>query len=68
MTEERHAAKLAEVDDLINNPDMPLCPARIWQLMEEISVAGDHGVADVPAKNRCAAVSERAISETMLNP
>ena len=29
MTEESYEQKLAEVDDLINHPDMPLCPSRI---------------------------------------
>ena len=37
MTEGRYTEKLAEVDHLINDPSMPLCPTRIWQLMEEIS-------------------------------
>ena len=37
MTDESYEQKLAELDDLINNPNVPLCPARIWQLMGEIS-------------------------------
>jgi hypothetical protein len=49
MTEERYAAKLAEVDDLINNPDMPLCPARIRQLMKEIS---EHAETEVNSARR----------------
>jgi hypothetical protein len=49
MIEERYEQKLAEVDDLINDPDMPLCPARIWQLMEEIS---GHAEADADHDRR----------------
>ena len=37
MTNESYERKLAELDDLINDPNMPLYPARIWQLMGEIS-------------------------------
>jgi hypothetical protein len=37
MTDESYEQKLAELDDLINDPNTPLCPARIWQLMGEIS-------------------------------
>jgi hypothetical protein len=37
MTHENYERKLAELDDLINDPNMPLCPSRIWALMGEIS-------------------------------
>jgi hypothetical protein len=37
VTDENYERKLAELDDLINDPNMPLCPSRIWQLMGEIS-------------------------------
>jgi hypothetical protein len=37
MTNESYEQKLAELDDLINDPNMPFCPARIWQLTTEIS-------------------------------
>jgi hypothetical protein len=37
VTDENYEQKLAELDDLINDPNMPLCPSRIWQLMGEIS-------------------------------
>jgi hypothetical protein len=37
MTDERYEQRLAELDNLINDPTTPLCPARIWQLMDEIS-------------------------------
>jgi hypothetical protein len=35
MTEESYEQKLAEVDNFINDPNRPLCPARIWQLVGE---------------------------------
>ena len=37
MTDENYERKLAELDDLINNPNMPLSPSRIWQILGEIS-------------------------------
>ena len=37
MTDENYERKLAELDELINNPNMPLWPSRIWQLIGEIS-------------------------------
>jgi hypothetical protein len=37
MTDESYERKLAELDGLINDPNLPLCPSRIWQLMGEIS-------------------------------
>ena len=40
MTDEAYEQKLAELDDLINDPAMPLYPYRIWQLMGEISRHG----------------------------
>jgi uncharacterized protein (UPF0147 family) len=37
VTDENYERKLAELDDLLNDPNMPLYPSRIWQLMGEIS-------------------------------
>jgi hypothetical protein len=37
MTDESYERKLAELDSLINDPNMPLSPGRIWELMGEIS-------------------------------
>lgn len=37
MTNESYERRLAELDDLINDPNLPLCAGRIWQLMGEIS-------------------------------
>ena len=37
MTDESYQRKFAELDSLLNDPNMPLSPARIWELMGEIS-------------------------------
>lgn len=37
MTEEEYARKLAELDRLLNDPDVPMQPARIWSLLAELS-------------------------------
>ena len=37
MTEE-HAAKLEEVERLLNDPEVPMEPARVWSLLAEIAV------------------------------
>jgi hypothetical protein len=50
MTDESYELKLAELDDLINDPGMPLYPARIWQLMGEIS--GHVGVTNLDQERR----------------
>jgi hypothetical protein len=37
MTEEQYARKLNELDRLLNDPDVPMQPARIWSLLAELS-------------------------------
>ncbi len=37
MTDESYERKVAELDDLLNDPNMPFYPARVWQLLGEIS-------------------------------
>jgi len=37
MTDEDYLRKLGEVDRVLNNPDVPIQPALIWQLLAEIS-------------------------------
>jgi len=37
MTDEDYARKLDELDRLLNDPDVPMQPARIWSLLGEIS-------------------------------
>jgi hypothetical protein len=37
MTETEYARKLDELDRLLNDPDVPIEPSRIWSLLAEIS-------------------------------
>jgi hypothetical protein len=37
MTEDDYARKLDELDRLLNDPDVPMQPARIWSLLAELS-------------------------------
>jgi hypothetical protein len=37
MTEIEHAHKLAELERLLNDPDVQMEPARVWSLLAEIS-------------------------------
>ncbi len=38
MTDTDQAAKLEELDRLLNDPDVPMQPARVWSLLAEIAV------------------------------
>ena len=37
MTEDDYARKLNELDTLLNDPDVPMDPSRIWSLLAELS-------------------------------
>jgi hypothetical protein len=37
MTQDDAARKLDELDSLLNDPDVPLDPARVWALLAEVS-------------------------------
>ncbi len=37
MTEAEYAGKLDELDRLLNDPDVPMKPARVWSLLAEIA-------------------------------
>ena len=37
MSELDDAAKLAELDRILNDPDVPMEPARVWALLAEIA-------------------------------
>lgn len=37
MSANDYAAKLNELEQLLNNPDIPMSPARVWSLLAEIS-------------------------------
>jgi hypothetical protein len=45
MTETEYARKLDELDRLLNDPDVPMEPAKIWSLLAEIAkrdMSGGH--------------------------
>jgi hypothetical protein len=37
MTEAEYARKLDELDRLLNDPDVPMEPARVWSLLAELA-------------------------------
>ncbi len=37
MTDGDEAAKLDELDRILNDPDVPMEPARVWALLAEIA-------------------------------
>ncbi len=37
MTQDDYARKLDELDSLLNNPDVPMDPARVWSLLADLS-------------------------------
>jgi hypothetical protein len=37
MTEAEYARKLNELDRLLNDPDVPIEPSRVWSLLVEIA-------------------------------
>ena len=37
MTDQEYARKLDELDRLLNDPDVPMQPDRVWSLLAEIS-------------------------------
>ena len=37
MTESDYEAKLAELERLLNDPDVPMEPARVWSLLSEVT-------------------------------
>jgi hypothetical protein len=37
VTDAEYARKLDELDRLLNDPDVPMEPARVWSLMAEIA-------------------------------
>jgi hypothetical protein len=45
MTETEYARKLDELDRLLNDPDVPMEPAKVWSLLAEIAkrdMSGGH--------------------------
>ncbi len=48
LSESEYNARLDELDRILNDPEVPMEPARVWSLLAEIagretSVPGEHG-------------------------
>ena len=58
MTERDFESKLVELDRLLNDPDLPMEPARVWALLAE--VASRDIVALAPHASRSEKMGARA--------
>ncbi len=47
-THDDYARKLDELDRLLNDPDVPMRPALIWCLVEEVSAQGRRDGQQIP--------------------
>jgi len=47
MTEIEYTRKLDELDRLLNDPDVPMEPAKVWSLLAEISARAPLPAASV---------------------
>lgn len=43
MSETEYDSKLAQLDRLLNDPDVKMEPALVWSLLEELSVSDGRG-------------------------
>lgn len=59
MTDLDYARKLEELDRLLNDPDVPMQPERVWSLLAEIS-EHDIETSTVPAASVSLAGSSAA--------
>jgi hypothetical protein len=48
MTDAEYARKLEELDRLLNDPDVPMQPERIWALLADLSHRDLHLGASAP--------------------
>jgi hypothetical protein len=39
MTDPEYASRIDEIDRLLNDPDVPMQPARVWSLLDELRAA-----------------------------
>ncbi len=46
MTESDYRTKLDELDRLLNDPDVPMEPGRVWSLLAELSRPDGTGAGD----------------------
>jgi hypothetical protein len=57
MTENEYARKLDELERLLNDPDVPMDPSRIWSLLADIS-RGDHALPPMDAGGASAGTAD----------
>ncbi len=57
MTETEYAKKLEELDRQLNDPDIPMDPARVWALLDELHCreSDSDGGAVLPGHQWCRA-------------
>jgi hypothetical protein len=48
MTDDEYARKLDQLDRLLNDPDVPMEPAKVWSLLAEIAQRDIGGVRTAP--------------------
>ena len=46
MTETDYARKLDELDRILNDPEVPMEPDRVWSLLAEVSCRGETPLPD----------------------
>lgn len=46
MTETEYARRLEEIERLLNDPDVPMQPALVWTLLDEIAAKAPRPHAD----------------------
>lgn len=56
MTQTEYARKLDELESLLNDPDVPMNPARVWALLADIS-GRDAGMKAGPGAHAGAALA-----------
>jgi ribosomal protein L12E/L44/L45/RPP1/RPP2 len=54
MTQDEYARKLDELDHLLNDPDVPLDPSRVWSLLADLSGRDAHTNAHAGARESAA--------------
>ena len=57
MTQDEYARKQAELERLLNDPDVPMDPARVWALLADLSGKGTAG----PRRREPSLASEPAL-------
>jgi hypothetical protein len=61
MTQDEYAGKLEELDHLLNDPDVPMDPARVWSLLADLSAREMESGAQ-PRAPANAVLAARAVS------